>query len=181
MNLVEPIRSKESVNDVKRVLRQDSTRNLLLFLLGINTGLRVSDLLSLKVKDVKGKDFVQIREKKTNKIKRFPLPQGIKKFLEEYVENQPLNRYLFKSRKEYNKPISRIQAYRIISEACNVIGIDNVGTHSLRKTFGYHFYKRTKDIALLQKILNHSSQDITLRYIGLTQEVIDDKLMAFDL
>ena len=180
MNIVDPIREKEYINAVKRVLNESGTRNLLLFLLGINTGLRVSDLLRLKVKDEKNKNSVQIREKKTKKTKKFPIPKEIRIFISEYVERKPLSRYLFKSRKS-NKPITRVQAYRIIKEACRVLGLDHTGTHSLRKTFGYHFYKQTKDIALLQKILNHSSQDITLRYIGVTQEIIDDNLKMFAL
>lgn len=181
MNVVEPIRNKETVDAVKRVLRENGTRDLLLFLMGINTGLRVSDLLNLKIQDVRGKDFVQIREKKTNKTKRFPLPRGMKIFIGEYIRNHPPYWYLFRSRKNCNRPISRVQAYRIITNACNLIGLEHVGTHTLRKTFGYHFYKQTKDIAMLQKILNHSSQDITLRYIGVTQEVIEDSLKLFTL
>lgn len=180
MNIVDPIREKECINGVKRILRESGTRNLLLFLMGINTGLRVSDLLGLRVKDVKDKDTVQIREKKTKKTKKFPIPKEIRVFINEYVERKPQNRYLFKSRKS-SKPISRVQAYRIIKEACRIWGLEHTGTHSLRKTFGYHFYKQTKDIALLQQILNHSSQDITLRYIGLTQEIIDDNLRMFAL
>ncbi len=180
MNVVDPIRNKEYINAVKRVLRESGTRNLLLFVLGINTGLRVSDLLNLRVRDVKDKESVQIREKKTHKTKKIPIPKEIRVFISEYVERKPLSRYLFKSKK-YNKPISRVQAYRIIKDACGVLGIDHTGTHSLRKTFGYHFYKQTKDIAMLQQILNHSSQDITLRYIGVTQEVIEDNLKMFAL
>ena len=180
MNIVYPIRQKEYINSVKRVLRESGTRNLLLFLLGINTGLRVSDLLLLRVRDVKDKDSVQIREKKTKKTKKFLIPREIRPFISEYVEMKPLSRYLFKSRKS-NQPITRVQAYRIIRNACTILGIDHAGTHSLRKTFGYHFYKQTKDIALLQKILNHSSQDITLRYIGVTQEIIEDNLKMFAL
>ncbi len=180
MNIVDSIKEKECINALKRVLREEGTRNLLLFLLGINTGLRVSDLLCLRVRDVKDKESVQIREKKTNKTKKFPIPREIRSFINEYVERKPLARYLFKSQKS-NKPISRVQAYRIIKNACMVLGVEHTGTHSLRKTFGYHFYKQTKDIALLQKILNHSSQDITLRYIGVTQEVIEDNLRMFAL
>lgn len=180
MNIVDPIREKECINAVKRILRESGSRNLLLFLLGINTGLRVSDLLLLKVKDVKNKDSVQIREKKTKKVKKIPIPREIRIFISEYVERKPLSRYLFKSRKS-NKPITRIQAYRIIREACNILGIEHTGTHSLRKTFGYHLYKQTKDIALLQKVLNHSSQDVTLRYIGVSQEIIDNNLKLFAL
>ena len=75
MNIVDPIRQKEYINAVKRVLRETGTRNLLLFLLGINTGLRVSDLLLLRVRDVKDKDSVQIREKKLKRQKNFRFPK----------------------------------------------------------------------------------------------------------
>jgi len=179
MNIVDPIRKTEYINALKRIFKENGSRNLLLFLLGINTGLRVSDLLNLRVKDVKNKESVQIREKKTRKIKKFPIPGDVKLFIDEYVERKNPYGFLFKSRKSNNRPISRVQAYRIIRDACLLLGLEHTGTHSLRKTFGYHFYKKTKDIALLQKILNHSSQDITLRYIGVTQEVIDDNLRLF--
>ena len=180
MNIVDPIREKEGINAVKRILKETGTRNLLLFLLGINTGLRVSDLLRLKIRDIKNQESIQIIEKKTKKTKKFPIPKDLRSFVNEYVDKKPLCKYLFKSQKA-NKPISRVQAYRIIKKACNSVGLDHTGTHTLRKTFGYHFYKQTKDIAMLQQILNHSSQDITLRYIGVTQEIIDDNLKVFAL
>lgn len=73
-----------------------------------------------------------------------------------------------------NAPITRIQANRIISNACVEAGINTrLGTHTLRKTFGYYFYNETKDIALLQDILNHSAPSVTLRYIGINQDRID--------
>jgi len=58
---------------------------------------------------------------------------------------------------------------------------ENVGTHTLRKTFGYHFYKQTKDVAMLQNILNHSVQNITLRYIGITQDMTELELNRLKL
>ena len=72
--------------------------------------------------------------------------------------------------------------YRFLNEACEKLGISiNVGTHTMRKTFGYHHYKQFNDIALLQKILNHSSPSITLRYIGIDQETIDISYNNFEL
>ena len=74
------------------------------------------------------------------------------------------------------------QVYKIRDEVCNDVGINyKVGTHSLRKTFGYHHYIKFKDIAILQKILNHSSTSITLRYIGIEQDRIDESYMNFVL
>ena len=180
MNTVEPIRKKSDLTKIKLLLKEQSQRNLLLFLLGINTGLRISDILSLRVSDVLNKDYIGIVEKKTKKYRKIVLSNSLKLKLKNYTQKKPLTDYLFKSRKGINQPITRIQAYRIIQNACQVVEIkENFGTHTLRKTFGYHFYKKTKDIALLQNILNHSSPKITLRYIGLTQDLIDKSLLNF--
>lgn len=90
--------------------------------------------------------------------------------------------YLFKGRNGENKPISRVIAYMIINQACKKAQItDNVGTHTLRKTFGYHHYQTFHDVAILQYLLNHSSPSITLRYIGITQDNVEDTLKQFEL
>lgn len=90
--------------------------------------------------------------------------------------------YLFKGRNGENKPISRVIAYMIINQACKKAQItDNVGTHTLRKTFGYHHYQTFHDVAILQYLLNHSSPSITLRYIGITQDNVKDTLKQFEL
>lgn len=90
--------------------------------------------------------------------------------------------YLFKGRNGENKPISRVIAYMIINQACKKAHItDNVGTHTLRKTFGYHHYQTFHDVAILQYLLNHSSPSITLRYIGITQDNVEDTLKQFEL
>ena len=78
--------------------------------------------------------------------------------------------------------LDRFSAYRIIKEACAEAGLEeHVGTHTLRKTFGYHFYQEKKDIALLQTIFNHSTPTVTLRYIGINQDMIDSNLKSFSL
>lgn len=90
--------------------------------------------------------------------------------------------YLFKGRNGENKPISRVMAYMIINQACKKAQItDNVGTHTLRKTFGYHHYQTFHDVAILQYLLNHSNPSITLRYIGITQDNVEDTLKQFEL
>lgn len=78
--------------------------------------------------------------------------------------------------------LDRSQVYRFLNDACKKLGIlANVGTHTMRKSFGYHFYKKYNDVALLQKILNHSSPAITLRYIGVDQDEIDLSYNNFEL
>lgn len=181
MASVEPIRDKEKINTVKRILKQNGSRDYLLFLMGINSGLRISDILKLKVKDVKDKEYIELIEQKTNKYKRFPITNSFKYELEEYILGKLPNEYLFASQKG-GKSISRIQAYRIICNACVNAGIKaRIGTHTLRKTFGYHFYQENKDVALLQQIFNHSAPSVTLKYIGINQDIIDSRLNAFCL
>lgn len=101
--------------------------------------------------------------------------------LEDYIKNKHSDEWLFLSQRG-DKPITRIQAYIIINNACYKAGIlTNIGTHTLRKTFGYHFYQETKDVALLQCIFNHSAPSITLCYIGINQDIIDTSLRSFAL
>ncbi|MEK4758102.1 hypothetical protein NSS69_09150 [Macrococcus sp. FSL W8-0367] len=73
-------------------------------------------------------------------------------------------------------PISRIQVYRVLNHSTKSIGFSEIDTYSMRKTFGYHYYKKTKDIALLMNLFNHSSQTVILRYIGINQEIINTSI-----
>ena len=181
MQVVEPIRTRSKIERVKQVLKLKKERDFLLFVMGINCGLRISDLLKLKISDVKNKTHIEITEQKTGKNKRFPITPVIKSVLSNYIKNKKPEQWLFASQKG-PKAITRIQAYRIIKDASKIAGLDeHIGTHSLRKSFGYHFYQQTKDVALLQNILNHSSPNVTLRYIGINQDIIDSQLNLFSL
>ncbi|WP_199426946.1 site-specific integrase [Thermaerobacillus caldiproteolyticus] len=180
MRTVQPIRDKEKIAAMKAELLKTGRRNWFLFVFGINTGLRISDILNLKVKDVKGKSHLIIYEQKTGKYKRFKINRELQQHILSYTANMDDEEYLFKSLRS-PFPIKRIQAYKILNRAAKKIGISEIGTHTLRKTFGYHFYQRTKDVALLQEIFNHSSPSITLRYIGINQDIIDNAIDNFSL
>lgn len=180
MKEVQPIRDRDKIEQMKQELLKISYRDYFLFLMGINTGLRISDLLNLKVKDVRDKTYITIKEKKTDKTKRFRINYELMQEIEKYIQNMDDEDYLFKSKRS-NKPIQRVQAYKIINSVAKKIGLDDIGTHTLRKTFGYWAYKKTKDVAMLQEIFNHSAPSITLRYIGITQEEIDKALDDFYL
>ena len=148
--------------------------------------MRVSDVVKLNRDDIRNPDntmkqYITVIEKKTNKIKRFPLCNGLLVEMERYTRNIEQGEFLFKSRKGANKPITTTQAYRIINSAGLRVGLEEIGTHTMRKTFGYHHYKQFKDVALLQKIFNHSSPCITLRYIGINQDEIDLGYKNFSL
>ena len=119
-------------------------------------------------------------KKKTKKYKKFPVNSKIKCLLKHYTKNKKENEPLFKT--YYGNRMDRVSAYKILRSACKNCHINiKVGTHSMRKTFGYHFYKKFKDIVLLQKIFNHSAPNVTLRYIGFDQEQIDEKYLQFIL
>lgn len=187
MEFVQPIRNLKQIETIKKLLKQQNLRDYCLFTVGINSGLRISDLLNLTVNDViengKIKNRIRLREKKTNKFKDFPLSDNSKLALREYLKSRDykLNEPLFLSRK--NKGfLLRQQAYKIINDVAKSIGIkDKIGTHTLRKTFGYHAYNNGYDITLIQKLFNHSTPAITLRYIGITQEELDDVYLSLDL
>ncbi|WP_255451057.1 tyrosine-type recombinase/integrase [Sporomusa sp. KB1] len=142
MKYVEPIRNKQQIDAVKNYLKNRNLRDCLLFVLGINSGLRISDLLSLKISDVKTKDRIVIREKKTGKIKDFPLSNTCEKAINEYLTNiNRENGWLFKSKKS-EQPITRVQAYRIMNQAAQAVGIkEAIGTHTLRKTLAIGLIK----------------------------------------
>lgn len=173
MNKVQPIRDKDIMKDIFGYLYERNKRDALMYAFGIYTGLRISDILPLRVRDVK-KPYLYFREKKTRKEKRIPINKFIRKLVDEYIADKKDYECLFRSpRKNVNEPITRQQAYNILSEAAKQFGIDSgIGTHTLRKTFGYHYYKKTHDVATLMEVFNHDREEVTLRYIGITQDTI---------
>jgi integrase len=164
------------VQQILKYAKQNNERDYVMLQLGFHTGLRISDILKLKVGDVKEKKYLTIHEEKTNKLKRIKLNKEVKDCLKGFCKDKENYEYLIQSREEINKPITRHRAYQIISELGGMFGLEDIRCHSLRKTFGYLYYKKTKDIALLQKMFNHSSQLITLRYIGVEQQSMDEAL-----
>lgn len=177
MNKVEPIKDREDVNRILTVLRSQSERNYLLAVYGFNSGLRISDILKLKVEDVKYKKYFTVIEQKRGHKREIPITTSIKRITEPYIENKPDDEYLFKSREGFNKPIGRVQAYNIIKKAAKDVGIkQNIGTHTLRKTFAYHLLKDTGNIVYVQEVLGHSSIDITKRYLGIDLDELEDSI-----
>ena len=188
MQFVQPIRDRKKIDQIKKLLKSQSMRNYVLFVLGINSGLRVSDLLSLNVSDVRDetghlKDRITLREQKTGKTKDFPLGKTSQKALQEYFSLHTLEdgQPLFPSKRGTGS-LGRVQAYRIMNEVAENVGIkDKIGTHTLRKTFGYHAYKMGMDLSVIQKLLNHSAPSVTLNYIGITQDDLDNVYINLNL
>ena len=171
---VDPIRFEKDIKKIKRLLK-DSPRDLLLFTMGINNGLRISDLLKLRVGDVRevaAGETLRIKETKTGKENVLMINKSVHKILVEYLEEaKPKNEdYLFQSRNGNNKPLTRETVHKMVKEWTRSLK-GHYGTHTLRKTFGY--MQRTKyavSFEVLCKRFGHSSPAITMRYLG-----IDDK------
>lgn len=184
MATVQPIKDMDIIDKLKNEVMKHSYRDYIMLLIGLNTGLRIGDIVPLKVKDVRNRSHISIIEQKTNKAKRFPIA-SIKYELDKYIEGMGNDDFLFTSRQVNGKGIkshiTTTQAYRTLKKAADSLDIKEFGTHSCRKSFGYHYYKKTKDIAKLMNIFNHSSQSVTLNYIGMTQEEIDESLEGFYL
>lgn len=189
MNSAQPIKKTKDLEKFKNYYKEikPNYRNELLIILGLNTALRISDILSLKWKyiyDFERKEYknhIIITEQKTGKISQIYINSSVLDALKAYKEyleqrNQIIdsNTYLF-NHSNKNVPITRSQAFRIVKEAADYYSISGViSCHSLRKTFGYHAWKQGVSPALLVIIFNHSSFNITKRYLGIEQEDKDN-------
>lgn len=145
--------------------------------IGINLALRISDLLSVRFHDIEG-SRLNLRESKTGKRASIQLNAKAQDIIKRIKREHPEHVYVFQSyRNQQSKrkeamPLSR----RSVSRAFNAVGREleiPLGTHSMRKTRGYHLYQATNDIARVMNMLRHSSERETLRYIGITQDDVD--------
>lgn len=190
---VAPIKSLADIGKIKRhLLKTQQYRNYLLFVMGINVGLRISDLLSLRISDVwhNGKcvEAIVIREQKTKKYRTIALNGATEEAIERYLNSlKTFNEddWLFKSRK-YGTPLTKQSAHRIINQImadCGIVG--HWGTHTLRKTFAYQLYMANAEqpmiLEYLMKLLNHSSQQITLAYMGIEQQQLNNLVENLNL
>lgn len=154
------------------------------FCFGIYSGLRVSDLLQLKVGMVRGKTHITMKEQKNQHRKRFIIHPSIKEDLERYIAGKDDEEYLFPSRqiKKKNRlrgqPISRGTAYKFLNAAAKEFGLREIGTHTLRKTWGYQLYRQDPhNLALLMEMYGHEKPTDTLRYIGINQDMMDQAII----
>lgn len=184
MEAVEPIRSRKKVEDLKKyLLGAGNMRNYALLVFGMNSSLRIGDILKLKWSDVLEFDgswrkHIYLREQKTGKAKQLLLNQAAQEALKKLfdsLDDPELSQFIFKSREGQNKPLSRQQAYNIIKGACKAVGIkEKVGTHTLRKTWGYWAWRSGIPLPLIMDIYNHADLKTTRRYLGIAQMDRDD-------
>ena len=175
---VQAIKKLEKIQLIEHLLEVRYSRQMAdLWKIGLNLALRISDLLSIKFDDIEG-DRLTLKESKTGKIAKIKLNQTAQIKINDIKLKHPEHIYLFqshRSRQSINskpKPLNRrsvTKAFMLVGEELGIA----LGTHSMRKTRGYHLYKKTRDIGRVMKMLRHSSEGVTLRYIGITQEDID--------
>ncbi len=179
MSTTQPIRSIEDIQKFKAYyLKKGEYRNYLLVTVCLNTGLRICDILRLRWDDIVDfkthtvKKYLCVKEQKTGKTANISINKSIVEAVDIYKAHIAITSgYIFANRN--NKPISRVFAYQIISEGGKGAGLpQKISCHSLRKTFGYQAWQKDTPPALLMSLFNHSSFEITKRYLGIEQ---DDK------
>lgn len=190
MNYVEPIRDRKKIAQIKNLLTGAKRyRDLLLFVVGINSALRISDLLALRIDDLvdddgKPRSRRTIRERKRDKRNEVVVNTSIREALDLYlaayseVLANPAHFVFFSARRyvpNYTRPLSREHAARLMSDLCKAVGLPGCySTHTLRKTWGYHARLSGVPMEIIMEKLNHSSFAVTKRYLGIT----DDELRA---
>jgi integrase len=179
---VEAIKNLNDINRLRKImLASNDYLYALLFTYGINTGLRISDILKLKFEDIlderkRVKSSFEVVEQKTGKKRKIVINDSVREMLDLFLKSTDRrSEYIFSRTKDGSKPITRGAVWHSLNKYAKEAGLQGqIGTHTLRKTFGYQLYKKGIDITRIQYIFNHSSPKVTLRYIGITQEEVDD-------
>ncbi|MBQ6555712.1 MAG: tyrosine-type recombinase/integrase [Firmicutes bacterium] len=182
-----PIKLYGDVRKLKNYfLEKEEYRNYLLVTVGLNTALRICDILALKWSDVTEpdksiKEHIDIKETKTGKTTSIMINSSVEAALKLCLKKACIkSEFLFANRK--GEPISRIYAFKLIKQAGRAVGLPyEISPHSLRKTFGYHAAQNGTPPAVLMQIYNHSSYEITKRYLGITQDEKDKVFMEVTL
>ena len=189
MASTEPIRNKQQLHDLANYyLASGRYRNYVLIILGACTALRISDLLGLEWVDIynfEGDCFyshITLTEQKTGKQRTIALNKQAIAALKKYFPHRH-GKYVFSNGRKKEKPISRVQAWRIVTMAAAAIGLSGkISCHSLRKTWGYHAWTRAGiSPVIIMQVYNHSSYEVTRRYLGITQDEVDRAYLKLEL
>lgn len=190
MNKVEPIRDKDKLKLMGDLIKVDGKyKEFALFKVGLHTGLRISDILKLKWADLQEdghKIITYITETKTRKNKKVIFNGQLTEILQELRDQYPKDVFVFQSESknlgDQIKHWSRQYAYDFINKYARKVGVKGrIGTHTLRKSFGYYHYKRGVSLSILQKIFQHSRPSITLDYLGITDDQIENVYLKTEL
>lgn len=164
---IEPIRSIEVIDNIKLQLMKQSYRNYIMFTIGINTGMRLREIIQLQVKDINIENGLIIGIRGDN----ISVSDELLNELELYISNLDRNSYLIESRQGENKPISSVRAYSILSQVSDELGIPTITSETIRKTYGYHHYRANEDIELLQNRLGIKDANRLIEYIGIKEDI----------
>ena len=179
--LVLPIKDSNILHEVQDTLLNNfryGRRNYTIFQVGKATLLRVSDVLALRSNEIFADDGIikknaYIRDKKTDKPNTLylkPVNQDLIDYLQWLNENKIQSDWLLPSIKHPDRHITEKQFYKIMAKTGDLLGINYLGTHTMRKTGAYRVYTQTHyNIGLVMSLLNHSSEAMTLKYLGLDQ------------
>lgn len=183
---VEAIKELDKVKLISHLLEIRCSKQMAdIWNIGLNLALRISDLLSIKFSDITDGRLI-LFEGKTGKRAEIKLNNKVQILINDIQLRHPSHLYLFQSyrnQQSFNRearPLTRkavAKAFKLVGDELGV----RLGTHSMRKSRGYHLYKKTNDIARVMKMLRHSSEGVTLRYIGITQETIDTDFVELEL
>lgn len=216
-----PIKDKQTIKQIKEIyIKKNKKRDLLLFLLAINTGLKLNDLLNLNVKDVKEKEYLEIKQiniinddnnnkenknknKNNNKIKKnnkennnnktarkqkineIPINKTIQKLIKEITNKRKPKEPLFIS--NFGGRLDRTLVYKTFKEIINESTLIKkeekkyFSPSSWRKTFGYHYYQKYKDLSYLQYLFSQQTINETIRYIQIPQINMCRKVQGLNL
>ena len=161
-----PIKEIEMINKIKDLfLSKGQIRGYLLFVLSINTGINLTDLLNLKVKDVKNKQYLNC-----GKNKAVPISNDLQEMIKTMIADCKVNEPLFQGK--LGQQLDRTSAFYIFKVICAELGVqDKYSVLSWRKTFAYHYYRKYKDLSYLMWLFNQSSIDSTLKFIGVEENM----------
>jgi integrase len=183
---MEPLRDPEVIENLADYFLQSSSRtewirerNHAFFMTGIFTGLRITRLIEIRVRDVRDskgniRAHIHLIEYKRNKERKLVINDELREILEEYVQGMKDYEYLFKSQKGNNQPLSRFGAYDVLKKGAEEFDLQSIACHTLRKTYGYMIYQASdKDPVTVKDALNLSDVHTALRYIGVIQDRVD--------
>ncbi|MBV7315421.1 tyrosine-type recombinase/integrase [Shewanella sp. NIFS-20-20] len=183
---VQAVKDHDTVKLISYLLERQFSQQLAdVWNIGLNLALRISDLLSIRFSDIQG-DRLIIKESKTGKVANIQLNSTTIERITRIRDDHPNHIYLFQSYRNQRAktakpaPLSR----RYVGRALAMIGEEvklALGTHSMRKTRGYLLYQQTKDIGRVMKMLRHSGEETTLRYIGIEQEDVDKDFINLEI
>lgn len=186
MKEVEAVKSHDTIKLISFLLERHCGGQMRdVWEIGLNLALRISDLLAIRFSDIEG-DTLTIRECKTGKLARIKLNSKTRERIEAIRAEHPDHVYLFQSYRSPGmqhkppKPLTRravTKAFSFIGEEVNIA----LGTHSMRKTRGYLLYQQCKDLGRVMRMLRHHSEAVTLRYIGITQQQVDQDFLSLEI